>query len=47
MNNRNGFFQVDTERMNAEAKRPMDWQDRVVVAGCVITILACILLMLS
>lgn len=47
MNQHNGFFQVDTERLEREARRDMDWQDKVVIWGCVVTICACILLMLS
>ena len=47
MNQQNGFFQVDTDRLEAEAQRPYDWQDKVVIGGCFATIVACTLLLLT
>lgn len=31
MNQHNGFFQVDTERLEREARRDMDFADRLVI----------------
>ena len=47
MNQKQGFYQVDTERMDMEAKRPMDWQDKVVIGGSIAVIVICLLLLVS
>ena len=46
MNQRDGFFQVDTERIDADAQRPMDRNDKIVIGGCIVVIVLCLLLML-
>lgn len=41
MNQRDGFFQVDTDlvaRMEADARRPYDWQDKAVITASLIAI---------
>ena len=38
MNQRQGFFQVDTERLEAEANRPFDFQDKVVIGASLIAL---------
>lgn len=49
MNQQNGFFQVDTEltnRLEADAKRPYDYQDKVVIGASLIA-LVCLAVILS
>lgn len=45
MNQKQGFYQVDTERMDADAQRPMDWQDRIVIGGCIVVIVLALLML--
>ncbi len=40
MNQRQGFFQVDTkllERLEEDASRPYDWQDKIVIAASLVS----------
>ena len=45
MNQRDGFYQVDTKRMDADIQRPMDWQDKTVITASLIAIVALIFIL--
>ena len=38
MNQKQGFYQVDTERMDMDAQRPYDWQDKTVIWSSIIAL---------